>query len=253
MEQYFTKDYLGAPFELFGAAHLAALVFVAVVNILIIARQRAFTECHRRIFRYVLAATLVVFETSWHLWNYFTGQWTVQTMLPLHLCSALVWASAYMLLTRSYAVYEFAYFLGLAGAVQALVTPDAGIYGYPHFRFFQVILSHGSIFTAAIYMTFVEGYRPTWRSLRRVIVYGNLYALAVFGINLVLKSNYLFIMRPPDTPSLIDVLGPWPWYILSMEAIAMVLCLLLYLPYALSDRRKQSTINQPASTTGLSR
>jgi len=242
MGQYFTKDYLGAPFELFGTAHLVALACLVVVNILIIAKRRAFTEPHRRIFRYTLAATLVVVETSWHLWNYFTGQWTVQTMLPLHLCSALVWSSVYMLVTQSYAVYEFAYFLGLAGAVQALITPDAGIYGYPHFRFFQVILSHGSIFTAAIYMTFVEGYRPAWRSLRRVIVYGNLYALAVFGINLVLGSNYLFIMRPPDTPSLIDMLGPWPWYILSMEAIAVVLCLLLYLPYALRDRFKQSAL-----------
>jgi hypothetical integral membrane protein (TIGR02206 family) len=212
------------PFELFGTAHLVALVCVALVNILIMAKRRTFTDRHRQVFRYALAVTLVVVEISWHGWNYFPGQWTLQTMLPLHLCSALVWASAYVLLTRSYGVYEFAYFLGLAGAVQALLTPDAGIYGYPHFHFFQVILSHGSIFTAAIYMTFVEGYRPTWRSLGKVIVYGNLYALVVFGINLVLRSNYLFILRPPDTPSLIDMLGPWPWYILSMEAIALVLC-----------------------------
>ena len=239
MEQYFTKDYLGEPFELFGTAHLVALACVALVNLLIIFRRHTFTDRSRRIFRYSLAATLVVVETSWHLWNYFTGQWTIQTMLPLHLCSALVWASAYMLVSGSYKVYEFAYFLGLAGAVQALLTPDAGIYGYPHFRFFQVILSHGSIFTAAIYMTFVEHYRPTWRSLVKVFLYSNLYVLAVFGINLLLGSNYLFIMHPPDTPSLIDMLGPWPWYILVMEAIALVLCLLLYLPYALRDRKMQ--------------
>ena len=239
MEQYFIKDYLGEPFELFGTAHLVALACVALVNLMIILRRQTFTDRSRRAFRYSLAATLVVVETSWHLWNYFTGQWTIQTMLPLHLCSALVWASAYMLLTGSYKVYEFAYFLGLAGAVQALLTPDAGIYGYPHFRFFQVILSHGSIFTAAIYMTFVERYRPTWRSLAKVFLYGNLYVLVVFGINLVLGSNYLFIMRPPDTPSLIDMLGPWPWYILVMQAIALVLCLLLYLPYALRDRKMQ--------------
>jgi hypothetical integral membrane protein (TIGR02206 family) len=242
MEKYFAKDYLGAPFELFGAAHLIALACVALVNILIIARGQTFTEPHRRFFRYGLATTLVIVETSWHLWNYFTGQWTLQAMLPLHLCSALVWTSAYMLVTSSYGIYEFAYFLGLAGAVQALLTPDAGIYGYPHFRFFQVILSHGSIFTAAIYMTFVEGYRPTWRSLGKVIVYGNLYALVVFGINLLLGSNYLFIMHPPDTPSLIDMLGPWPWYILSLEGIALLLCLLLYLPYALRDRRKPAVV-----------
>jgi hypothetical integral membrane protein (TIGR02206 family) len=62
--------------------------------------------------------------------------------------------------------------------------------------------------------------------------------MALVGVvNWLLGSNYLFIAHKPDTPSLIDVLGPWPWYILSLEALALVLCLGLYLPYALRDRR----------------
>ena len=164
-------------------------------------------------------------------------------MLPLHLCSVLVFASAYMLLTRSYKVYEFAYFLGIAGALQALLTPDAGIYGYPHFRFFQVIISHGSIVTAAIYMTFVEGYRPYVSSLKRVFIWANIYMIVVFFLNQILGSNYLFIAHKPETASLIDVLGPWPWYILVLEVIGIVMCLLLYLPYAIADmKRKQATL-----------
>jgi hypothetical integral membrane protein (TIGR02206 family) len=143
-----------------------------------------------------------------------------------------------MLIRKSYAIYEFSYFLGIAGAMQALLTPDAGVYGFPHFRFFQVIVSHGAIVIAAIYMTFVEGYRPYWSSLKRVIIWGNIYMVVVAGINTLLGSNYLFIMRKPDTASLIDVLGPWPWYVLSLEAIALVMCTLLYLPYALRDRRQ---------------
>jgi len=82
----------------------------------------------------------------------------------------LVWLGGYMLVSKNYLVYEFAYFLGIGGALQALFTPDLGIYGYPHYRFFQTFISHGLIFTSAIYMTTVEGFRPTWKSVLRVMV-----------------------------------------------------------------------------------
>ena len=179
MGQFFAKDYTGSPFALFGPAHLVALSIVLLVN-LAIPYFRDHSNPRSRVgFRYTLAAILIVNESLWHIWNFTTGQWTIQTMLPLHLCSVLVWVSAYMLVTKNYNIYEFAYFLGIAGAMQALLTPDAGRYGFPHFRFFQTFISHGSIILAAVYMTVVEGFRPTWKSLQHVIVYGNLYMLAV--------------------------------------------------------------------------
>ncbi|OGO31083.1 MAG: hypothetical protein A2Z16_15485 [Chloroflexi bacterium RBG_16_54_18] len=241
MTQFFAKDYTGGAFELFGSVHLAALALVLLFNLVLVASRKRFTEQGKTNFRNGLAALLVINEIAWHLWNYFTGQWTIQTMLPLHLCSVLVWVSAYMLLTRTYTIYEFAYFLGIGGAIQALLTPDAGIYGFPHFRFFQTILSHGAIVAAAIYMTLVEGYRPYWSSLVRVAIWGNVYMAAVGLVNWLVGSNYLFIARKPDTPSLIDMLGPWPWYIISLEVVAFLMFLLLYLPYVLRDRRMKST------------
>lgn len=237
MTQFFAKDYTGGAFELFGSAHLVALALVLLINLVIVASRKRFTDLGKKRFRFGLAALLVINELAFHLWNYSIGQWTIQTMLPLHLCSVLVWVSAYMLLTRSYSIYEFAYFLGIGGAIQALLTPDAGIYGFPHFRFFQTIISHGAIVTAAIYMTLVEGYRPYWSSLVRVAIWGNIYMAAVGIVNWLVGSNYLFIARKPDTASLIDMLGPWPWYILSLEVVAILMCLALYLPYVLRDRR----------------
>jgi hypothetical integral membrane protein (TIGR02206 family) len=239
MSQFFAKDWTGAPFVLFGPPHVIALVIVALVNLSVVLLRHSSPRA-RRVFRYTLATVLVADEMAWHLWNYFTGQWTIQTMLPLHVCSIMVWLSAYMLITENYRLYEFVYFMGIGAATQALLTPDAGRYGFPHFRAFQTMISHGSIVMAAIYMTVVEGFRPHGKSFLRLIVWLNVYMAVVFVINLLIGSNYLYIARKPETASLMDVLGPWPWYILSLEAIGLAICFLLYLPFAIKDWRAKA-------------
>ena len=237
----FTKDWTGAPFELFGLAHLIGLGVVAFLAILIIVLGRRSTEKGKRTLRFVLAGILLVAETSWHIWNYSTGQWTIQEMLPFHLCSALVWLSIYMLVSKNTLIYEFAYLLGIAGALQALLTPDAGIYGFPHFRYFQTLASHGAIITAALYMTLAEGFRPTRASLKRVIIGSNLYMLVVFVLNFIIGSNYMFIARKPDTASLLDVLPAWPWYIPILELLGLAFVLAFYAPFAVKDWRSKHT------------
>jgi hypothetical integral membrane protein (TIGR02206 family) len=239
MDWFFTKDYVGTAFQFLGPAHLAALGVILLFNLYLI-RFKGASESARRLIRYSMAGVLWANEIGWHLWNYFTGQWTIQTMLPLHVCSLLVWTGALMLITKNYTIYEFTYFLGIGGALQALLTPDLGIYGFPHYRFFQTFLSHGLIVTSAIYMTAVEGYRPTWKSFLRVAVLANLYMMVVFGVNSLIGSNYMFINHKPATASLLDALPAWPWYILWMEAIGLVTFLLLYLPFIIKDWRTHS-------------
>jgi hypothetical integral membrane protein (TIGR02206 family) len=236
----FSKNWSGAPFELFGTAHLVGLGVVGLLAVFIITLGRHTTDEGKRALRFILAGILLAAETSWHLWNYFTGQWSVQTMLPFHLCSALVWLSILMLLTKNLLIYEFAYLLGIAGALQALLTPDAGIYGFPHYRFFQTLTSHGAIITAALYMTLVEGFRPTPSSLKRVVIGSNLYMIAIFILNFIIGSNYMFVARKPDTASLLDVLPPWPWYIAIVELLGLAFILAFYAPFAVIDNRRKA-------------
>ena len=117
------------------------------------------------------------------------------------------------------------------------MTPDLGIYGFPHFRFFQTFISHGLIMTGAIYMTVVEGLRPTWKSLLRVALWINVYLGIVFVINRLIGSNYLFVAHKPETASILDLLPPWPIYILYMELIGIICCVLLYIPFMIKDWR----------------
>lgn len=237
MQLFFAgPNYSGPAFQLFGPAHLAALCALVILNLLLI-RFKGSPESTRRKVRWTLAITLWLAEASWHAWNYFTGQWSVQWLLPLNVCSALIWLSGFMLIFKNYTIYEFAYLIGIGGAIQYLATPDLGIYGFPHFRFFQTFLSHGLLVTSAIYMTVVEGFRPTWKSLLRVAVFMNLYMVVIYFVNVALGSDYLFINSKPATTSILNLLPPWPYYIAYMELLGIVTFLLLYLPFYLKDRR----------------
>ena len=139
MDQFFAGDYPGPAFEFLGTAHLTAISALLLFNLYLLSYRKADDSARSRL-RWTLALILWGNEFAWHYWNYAVGKWTLQTMLPLQICSLLVWFGALMLVTKSQRIYEFMYLLGIGGAIQALATPDLGIYGYPHFRFFQLRL-----------------------------------------------------------------------------------------------------------------
>jgi hypothetical integral membrane protein (TIGR02206 family) len=234
--QYFIKDYTGAGFVLFGPTHLVTLLVVAIV-ILALTRFKGADKSVRKRVRWTLAIILWSAECTWHLWNIAIGTWTIQTMLPLHMCSVLIWLAGFMLIFENYSIYEFVYFLGIGGALQALLTPDVGIYGFPHIRYIQTFISHGLLVGVGVYMTVVEGFRPTWKSILRVFVIGNIYMVIIFFVNSAIGSNYLMVNGKPPMATIMDALPAWPWYIPWLEVIALITCLLLYIPFMIKDWR----------------
>ncbi len=244
MNQFFSLEFSSGPFVLFSPSHLSALGTINLLLLLLVISRNRLTPQQKQAIRYSAAALLVFNEIMWHIWNFVTGQWTLQKMLPLHLCSVLVWLSAYMLVKKSYRIYEFAYLLGIPGALQALLTPDLGIYDFPHFRYYQVFVSHGLIVLSAIYVTLVENYRPHLNSLKSVFIFSNLFMVAVTALNLIIGSNYLFTAHKPETASLLDVLPPWPWYLIIIELLGLVFMALFYLPFAIKDFARRKSITE---------
>jgi hypothetical integral membrane protein (TIGR02206 family) len=237
MVEYFALQYAGAPFQLYGTGHLIALGLILLFCLSFLYFRNVWTEPGRKRFRWTLAIILFLNEIAWHAWAAYWSVWTIQTMLPLHMCSVVVWLTMVMLLTNNRSLYEISYFLGIGGALQALLTPDITGYGFPHFRAFNTFLAHGLLVAVPIYMTLVEGFRPTLASFKRVFLWTNIYIVPVFILNLIIGSNYLFIAYKPEFPTLLDLLAPWPWYILELEAVGFLILFILYLPFLIMDWR----------------
>ena len=245
MQRYFAYDYDGPAFELFGTGHLVYLGMLAATIVFLIWGWQAPDDKSRDRVRLFIATVMLLNEIAWHGWNVATGEWNLRVNLPLHLCGISIWSTIYMLYTRDYRLYQIIFFVGLGGAAQAVITPSAGEYGLPHFRAFQTLISHGMVVVAMVFVTTIEGQRPTWFSLWKTMLVLNVYLVVVTAINYALGSNYMFTLEKPHTASLFDIMGPWPWYLLTAEVLAVVLFSLLYLPFALSDRRVRQQVIGP--------
>lgn len=236
MARYFGSDASLFPFELFSPIHLFMFAVIACITLLFFYTLPLLKATrYQPIIRYGLMVILILSEIGWHAWNVWNGQWTLQYSLPLQLCSVTLWLSVVVLWTRDYRLFPFLYFCGWAGVLQALLTPVLE-FSYPHFRFFHFFIAHGAILWAIVYLIRVENFRISFRAIFTALLQLNLLALGVWLVNGVTGGNYLFISRKPDDPSLLDWLGPWPWYILALEGVALVMFILLWLPFAKRGR-----------------
>lgn len=233
----FSVHPVGIEFRAFDTPHLVALGLVLLANLALLPLARSSNDQLRRAVRLGLAAAILVSFLVHTSWRVLAGLWDIRDDLPLQLCDIMALVTAWLLVTRHRPLYAFVYFLGIAGAAQALLASPVGIYGYPHVYFVCSMLAHGAIVTAGVYCAVVDGYRPTLRSLWWVSACATAYAALMFGVNLWLGSNYLFIGHKPEFPSLIDSLGPWPWYVPALIVIAILLFHALYLPFAWTNRR----------------
>ena len=153
-------------------------------------------------------------------------------ILPLHLCDLAALVGVVALLRPRIGWIEVLYFWGLAGTFQGLVTPALS-FDFPHPAFWLFFLLHSGIVLAALYLTWGRKFYPRPRSWWRVFLLSQLYVLVVLPFNLITDTNYGFLHEKPPTASILDKFGPWPWYLLAMEAAALIAFLLLYLPFGI--------------------
>ncbi len=225
------------PFILFGQEHLLALGIILLLSITVPVRvKKTLRPKTEYIFRIVLAAMIWGQEIVLNVYRLIHNEWYFSNSLPFHLCGFAVLLLPVMLFKKNYALYEILYFWGLAGATQALLTPNIDV-GFPHFRFLQFFVSHGLIVFTVIYATIVWNFAPTLRSLVKASVLTLFLLIPIGLINRFTHGNYFFIAHKPETSSLLDYFGPWPWYILPMIGMGVVMFFIVYSPVGIRYKR----------------
>lgn len=220
-------------FQAFGGEHLVLLaVFVAGFVAAIAWGRRHRGDRTEQPARRAVAVVLALVAFAMQAYQFTPEDWALSTSLPFQLCDLATVAAVVALWTRSWRATAFVYYVGLTLTVQAIVTPSLAE-GFPHPRYFGFWALHFLVVWAAAYLTWGLGIRPSWRGLRFAVGATLLWAVAAFTFNTVAGTNYGYLNRKPPAASLLDYLGPWPWYVAAEVAIVVaVWSLLLTWPFA---------------------
>ncbi|MDR4433504.1 YwaF family protein [Bacillus tequilensis] len=232
MQKYVQSVYKHDPFQLFSAEHVVTLAIIAFLAILLfLFRREVKRPKASRFWRYLFVFLLLGSQIGYHIWMIAAGRWSVRTSLPLQLSDLSVYLSAIMLLTKSRKLFVLIYFAGIGSSIQALATPDLGMFSFPHIRYILFFISHGSVFLSCLLMAVIGTYRLRQRSLWMTVLVVNVYGGCIYLLDRWLGANYMYLTKKPGGSSLLDVLGPWPWYIASAEAITIASFYILYWLY----------------------
>ena len=231
-------------FRNFSLAHFAPILLtVAVILLIYRFRDKLRDFKHEKAIRFALAFALIVSEMSYY-WRLIglpeLGPNPVDH-LPITVCGWAVVFASYMVVTKSQSLFDITYFWLFAGSIFALITPTVITYTGPtRFRYYQFWLEHTLGYIAVFYMIFVHKMRPTVRSA--IKSYSLLVVLAgvAFAANRIIGpgANYLFMAKPEDTPSILDILPPnFALRLLVMASAVTLLFFLSYLPWLIKDRK----------------
>jgi hypothetical integral membrane protein (TIGR02206 family) len=226
-------------FSAYGPSHVVVLVVFAIGAVLLVWIGRRQTESQAR-FLCRVVAVLIVAAFSVAL-VYKLIQPDIETSVPLQLCDIAELTAAYALWSQRHWAFALTYYWGLVLSSQALITPDvgtpeAGAPDFPHHLFDTFFALHVLVVWAAIYLTWGRGMRPTWRSYRFAVIATLAWAAFTFIFNVIVGTNYGYLNRKPPTASLLDVLGPWPVYLLTEITIVAIVWALMTWPWERTRR-----------------
>jgi hypothetical integral membrane protein (TIGR02206 family) len=235
-------------FQLLGPAHLVILCAVPLLAGVLAYAQRRLAPGTRWL-RLGLA-TVFLLDTLLYYGNMAAhGQLTFPNHVPLELCDASLFLMIIVLFTLNRAVFDLAYYWALAGASMALLTPNL-LEPFPSFGSVQFFIAHGLIVASALYLVWSRQMQPRPGSVARAMVALNIYAAVVGIFDYFFKTDYMYLRAKPQSASLLNVLGPWPWYILATEGVALGLFLLMYLPnrrpaLSLQESEPSAAVSEP--------
>ena len=216
-------------FETFGLEHNLYIVGTLFIWVTVLFVSSKFLDTQQRHMMVIVLITLSLGQEIFDdilRWN--EGVWYVANDLPLHMCGLSLITSTYALYTKSQTAFELSYFLGLGGALQAIVTPDPGRFPLDVSVFWN-FLSHGIIIMNVLWLIVIENMRCRRGSFLNIILITNAGVFIISFVNSVLGGNYWFICQKLGGESLF-IIGEWPLYFIGFEMFGILVLGLFYIP-----------------------
>ncbi len=232
MEHPFLRE---EPFVRYGISHWCMLVLlVLAAGFLVWLGRRIRSTSSARTCRRGLVCVILGFQVPFQIYSSLPPHWNLATSLPFQLCDLAWMAAVYALWTERAWTLGLLYFWGLTLTPQALLTPQLD-FDFPHLQFIMFWGSHSLVVLAAIFMTWGLGKRPDWRQLVITAAVTLAWGLLMLLFNSLAGTNYLYVNKKPPVGTVLDLFGPWPYYLFVELAVILAIWTTMTLPWYLAQ------------------
>ena len=233
-------------FKPFGAAHLTVILLtIALPFVLALIVRRTKSQFLERSIAFSISALLLLNYASYLVVARHFGATNWTKSLPMQLCDWAMFVIIVALWTGNRRWLEIAYFWGIGGTLQAIITPNLP-YGFPDLRFISFFIAHSGIIIGIVFLMLIYGFRPRAVGIVRTFAWTEFYFVVAFTVDLLTGENYGFLLHKPEAFSLLSYLSDWrPLYLLQFHVIAWLFFCALYAPFAIVDLIRGGRFGEP--------
>jgi hypothetical integral membrane protein (TIGR02206 family) len=223
-------------FHAYGAAHLTVIFLTAGLPFLLaLIVHRTKSRFLERSICFAISALLLINYVAYLIVARHFGVTTWYKALPLQLCDWAMVVIMVALWTGNRRWLEVAYFWGIGGTLQAIITPNLA-FGFPDLRFISFFVAHSGIIIGIVFLMLIYGFRPRPIGILRTFGWTEIYFAVAFTADLLTGENYGFLLHKPEAASLLSFLSDSrPLYLLEFHGLAFLFFSALYAPFAMID------------------
>ncbi len=243
---FFTPDSQmpeGIGFKHYDLTHILWLLAFVILCTVCTIIYKKLNEKNRNIMRVCLASIVFVLEMAKNFVAIAVDDFHIGH-LPFHLCGINVLLVTFCIFKRSKTVENFLYYIGIPGAMLALLIPDW--VKMPCLNYFHIhsFLIHIFLVLYPFVLVASGDLKPDLKSMPKCILLLIGFAIPALILNLIFDTNFMYLMDTSGIGFLQmfkDIFGAHQW---AFPILLPVIMLIMSIPLIIANKIKKTKENK---------
>lgn len=229
---------VGVGFSQFGGLHIIWLLLFALITVANCIWYRKMNMDARARWKKTIAVLLVIDELYKMIFLIAGGRYTA-SYLPLHLCSINIFIIAIHAWKPSKILSGFLYTVCIPGAMAALLFPSWTTLPLANFMHTHSFTVHILLALYPIVLGVAGELKPEVRKIPQYLLFLLLMAIPIYGINLLLDTNFMFLMSAEPGNPLYFFEQLWGNHLLGFPVLITGILLVMFVPMVIFRKTKK--------------
>ncbi len=235
----------GLGFSHFDGVHATWLLLCLGLTVVNCLWYRRMDERARKKWRIVMACLMVANELFKHTMLLIGGRWTVN-YIPLHLCSINIFTIAWHAWKPNKTLSAFLYTVVIPATLAALLFPTWTKLPWLNFSHLHSFTIHICLLMYPVVLTAAGDIRPNPKEIPKCLLMLALMAVPVYAVNLLLGTNFMFLMEADKGNPLYLFEQMWGNHLYSFPVLIAAILVVMYVPLVLLRKHKLKKMHRSA-------